>query len=172
MDVNELISRPSRPARWPDPTNPGRSSETANHLIPGVTEFSAPTATCEFPAATQTVRPALLPRTSYPGAQRNSGPFIRYSSCSTSRLWRACWRRGDVSPLRRRSPIRDGAARSTLRAALAHRFSGCAAATTASRASSLLHCACVAPSQKPCCRHTCLRCGHDGGVRWPAGRVQ
>ncbi len=36
-------SRPSRPARWPGPTTPERSSETADPLVPDVTEFSVPT---------------------------------------------------------------------------------------------------------------------------------
>jgi hypothetical protein len=31
---------------------------------------------------------------------------------------------------------------------------------------------CAVPSQNSCCYRTCLRCGHDGGVRWPAGRVR
>jgi hypothetical protein len=86
------------------------------------------------------VRPALLREPRTPGAQPKSGPFIRYSSCSTSRL-----REGVLAPavMSHRHTAQSDPGRSRqehLRAASAHRFSGCAAATTASCASSLLHC--------------------------------
>jgi hypothetical protein len=45
-----------------------------------------------------------------------------------------------------------------LRAAFAHRFSGCAAATTASRASSLLHCACASRHRR---RHAAITPAYD-----------
>jgi hypothetical protein len=48
-----------------------------------------------------------------------------------------------------------------LRTALAHRFSGCAAATTASRASSLLQCACVSCHRR---RHAAVKPAYDAVV--------
>ncbi len=88
----------------------------------------------------------------------NSGPLIRYSSCSTSRLREGVLARAGMSHRHGAKSDPGRGRREHLRAASARRFSDCAAATTASCASSLLQCACASRHRR---RHAAVKPAYD-----------
>jgi len=157
-------------ARSHDPRAVERHCEP---LVPGVTEFSAPTATCEFPAATKQCGQLCCRE---PRTRVHNGTVVRSSDTPHAR------RRGSArARWRPRRCLTVAAPKSNPGRSRQEHLARCLGPSVqrlrgghdgVARFLAAALRVCVAPSQKPYCRQTCLRCGHDGGVRWPAGRVQ